>query len=50
MKEEEVILVLLLGAAPVAYDSSQTTGRIRAAAAGLHHRNEGSELCLRPTQ
>ena len=37
--------------APTAYGSSQARGRIRAAAAGLHHclRNMGSELCLQPT-
>ena len=37
------------GASPMAYGSSQGRGQIRAAAAGLHHSNTGSELHVRPT-
>ena len=42
--------VLLFRAAPAAYGSSQTRGRIGAIAAGLHHRhsNAESELLPRP--
>ena len=38
-------------ATPAAYVSSQTRGRIRAVAAGLHHShsNAGSEPSLQPT-
>ena len=43
---------LLFRTAPVAYASSQARGRIRAAAAGLHHShgNAGSKPHLQPTQ
>ena len=45
------VFVLLFRAAPMAYESSQAKGRIRATAAGLHHdhNNEGSEPPLPPT-
>ena len=45
------LFVLFFRAAPTAYGSSQTWGRIRAAAAGLKHshNNAGSELHLQPT-
>ena len=45
------LFVLSFGAAPTAYESSQVRGRIRAAAAGLHHShsNTGSEPHLWPT-
>ena len=33
----------------MAHGSSQARGQIRAAAAGLHHSNARSELCLPPT-
>ena len=38
-------------ATPMAYEGSQATSPIGAAAAGLHqsHSNVGSELCLQPT-
>ena len=41
----------LFGAAPTAYRASQAWGRIRAAAAGLHHShsNAGSKPSLQPT-
>ena len=43
--------ILLFWAAPTAYGNSQVRGRIRAAAAGLHHghSNARSEPHLRPT-
>ena len=50
-----VVLSLFLSfffrAAPMAYGSSPTRGRIRAVTASLHHSrsNAGSELHLRPT-
>ena len=42
------LLINFFRAAPSAYGSSRARGRIRAAAAGLHHSNSGSELHLRP--
>ena len=45
------ICLFFFRAKPVAYQSSQARGRIRATVAGLHHShsNARSELCLRPT-
>ena len=45
------IFFFLVRAAPAAYGGSQARGRIRAAAAGLHHghSNAGSKLHLGPT-
>ena len=46
-----LLFVFFLRAAPWAYGSSQTRGRIGAVAAGLHHSHSKarSELRLRPT-
>ena len=46
-----VLVCFVFRAASTAYGSSQARGRIRAIAAGLHHRhsNARSELHLRPT-
>ena len=41
-----LFIFLLLGAASVAYESSQGRGRIGAVAAGLCHSSAGSELRL----
>ena len=45
------LLFCLFKAAPEVYGGSQARGRIRAAAAGRHHRhsNARSEPCLQPT-
>ena len=43
------LFLVLLRAAPASYGSSQTRGRIGAAAAGLCHSNVESEPCLWPT-
>ena len=37
---------LFFWAPPKAHGGSQARGQMRAAAAGLHHSNSGSELCL----
>ena len=45
------VLFGLFRTTPLAYGGYQARGRIRAAAAGLHHSHShsGSELCLQPT-
>ena len=50
-KFKVLVLFLLFWAALVAYGNSQASGRIRAAAAGLHHShiNTGSKPRLQPT-
>ena len=46
---EIFLFFLLFRAIPTAYEDSQATGQIGAAAADLHHSNMGYELHLRPT-
>ena len=51
MDNVKPLFFFFLTAAPAVYGSSWARGRIRAAAAGLHHShsNTRSEPCLEPT-